>query len=100
MEEEADLESVFSEEDEQSPETVFVLEFDSDDESTNGYDSIEECYGTQVINLSLPVPKIEIKIFPGKYEKPITVAGLFDTGAACSILNPAILPKDMWKTHQ
>lgn len=68
------------------PETIFVLEFDSDDESISEYDNIEEWYGMQVINLSLPGPMIEVKIFLGKYERPITVAGLFDIEAVCSIL--------------
>ncbi|KAL2519014.1 putative reverse transcriptase domain [Abeliophyllum distichum] len=43
---------------------------------------------------------IEIKIFPSKYDMPIIVAGLFDTGAACSILNPTVLPSSMWKPHR
>ncbi|KAL2534385.1 CCHC-type domain-containing protein [Abeliophyllum distichum] len=55
----------------------------------------DECYGLQVINLSLSVPMVEIKIFPSKCDRPIIVAGLFDTGAACSILNPTVLPSSM-----
>ncbi|KAL2543131.1 Uncharacterized protein Adt_04109 [Abeliophyllum distichum] len=43
---------------------------------------------------------IEVKIFLSKYDRPIIVAGLFDTGAACSILNPTVLPSPMWKSHR
>ncbi|KAL2471551.1 Reverse transcriptase domain-containing protein [Abeliophyllum distichum] len=91
IDDEADLESIFSEEDEQSSNTIFVLE-DRASDTDDSFSDPDECYGLQVINLSLSVPMVEIKIFPSKYDRPIIVAGLFDTGAACSILNPTILP--------
>lgn len=49
--------------DEQSPETVFVLELNFDDENINNYDNIEECYGMQVINLSLQLQRLKSKYF-------------------------------------
>lgn len=49
--------------DEQSPETVFVLELNFDDENINNYDNIEECYGMQVINLSLQLQWLKSKYF-------------------------------------
>ncbi|KAL2541643.1 Reverse transcriptase domain-containing protein [Abeliophyllum distichum] len=59
--------------------------------------SSKECYGIQVIGLSLSVPMIEVK---SKYDRPNIVVGLFDTGAAYSILNPTVLPSSMWKSHR
>ncbi|KAL2526926.1 Uncharacterized protein Adt_11980 [Abeliophyllum distichum] len=94
-----DLESIFSQEDEQSSNTIFVLE-DRASYTDDSFSDPDECYGLQVINLSLSVPMVEIKIFPSKYDRPIIVAGLFDTRAACSILNPTVLPSSMWKPHR
>ncbi|KAL2479490.1 Uncharacterized protein Adt_32456 [Abeliophyllum distichum] len=99
---EIDLESMFSEQDEQSPDTIFMLEEDTDDSLSDNSDDeffSDECYGIQVIGLSLSVPMIEVKI-PIKYDRPIIVASLFDIGAACSILNPTVLPSPMWKSHR
>ncbi|KAL2526922.1 Reverse transcriptase domain-containing protein [Abeliophyllum distichum] len=90
IDDEADLESIFLEEDEQSSNTIFVLEDRASDTDVSFSDP-DECYGLQVINLSLSVPMVEIKIFPSKYDRPVIVAGLFDTGAACSILIPTVL---------
>ncbi|KAL2499235.1 Reverse transcriptase domain-containing protein [Abeliophyllum distichum] len=103
VDDEADLESLFSEQDEQSPVTIFILEEDPEDNLSSNSDdefSSDECYGIQIIGLSLSIPMVEVKIFPSKYDKPIIVAGLFDTGAACSILNPTVLPPSMWKSHR
>ncbi|KAL2531113.1 Uncharacterized protein Adt_04464 [Abeliophyllum distichum] len=103
VDDEADLESLFSEQDEQSPDTIFILEEEQEDSLSSNSDgefSSDECYGIQVIGLSLSVPMVEVKIFPSKYDRPIIVAGLFDTGAACSILNPTVLPSSMWKSHR
>ncbi|KAL2526920.1 Uncharacterized protein Adt_11974 [Abeliophyllum distichum] len=99
IDDEADLESIFLEEDEQSSNTIFVLE-DRASDTDDSFSDPDECYGLQVINLSLSVPMVEIKIFPSKYDRPIIVAGLFDTRAACSILNPTVLLSSMWKPHR
>ncbi|KAL2518395.1 Reverse transcriptase domain-containing protein [Abeliophyllum distichum] len=89
--------------DEQSPDTIFILEEETDDSLSNDSDDesfSEECNGIQVIGLSLSVPMIDVKIFSSKYDRPIIVAGLFNTGTACSILNPTVLPSPMWKSHR
>ncbi|KAL2518517.1 Reverse transcriptase domain-containing protein [Abeliophyllum distichum] len=103
VDDKADLESLFSEQDEQSSDTIFILEEDPEDNLSSNSDdefSSDECYGIQIIGLSLSVPMVEVKIFPSKYDRPTIVAGLFDTGAACSILNPTVFPPSMWKFHR
>ncbi|CAI9786783.1 unnamed protein product [Fraxinus pennsylvanica] len=98
-----DLESLFSKQDEQSQETVFTLDYDSDGSLSDEIADTDKCYGMQVVNpifLPIHVPMPEVKLLTGKYERTITVPALFDTGACCSILNPAILPDDMWKNYQ
>lgn len=57
-----------------SLESVFVLELDYDNDGTNDYVRIQECYRMQVINPGLPTSMIEVKILLGKYERTITVA--------------------------
>lgn len=42
---------------------------------------------------------IDVKHFPIKYKRPITVAALLDTEATFSVLNPTIFPQNMWKEH-
>ncbi|KAL2492282.1 Uncharacterized protein Adt_27910 [Abeliophyllum distichum] len=97
VDDEVDLDSVFLEQDEQSPDTIFILEEDSHDDSNldDASENSDECYGIQVIGLSLSVLMIEVKNFPSKYDRTIVVAGLFDTGAACSILNLTVFPSLM-----
>ncbi|KAL2490962.1 Uncharacterized protein Adt_26590 [Abeliophyllum distichum] len=75
---------------------LFILEEDSHDD----FENYDECYRIQVTGLSLSVPMIEMKIFPSKYDRPVVVAGLFDTGTTCSILNPTVFPSSMWKSHR
>lgn len=98
---EEDLESLFSKEEQRSSETVFALKYyddtHSNDSNKSSDESMQEYFGMQVINHSSAVPMIEIKLFRGKYERPITFAALLDTRASSSILNPTILPKNMWK---
>ena len=49
---------------------------------------------------TIPIPSVKIQIVPSRYHKPITSIGFLDTGAQRSMLNPAILPTEYWKTQE
>ncbi|KDP24983.1 hypothetical protein JCGZ_24312 [Jatropha curcas] len=44
------------------------------------------------VQFSYPVPLISMHVLPDKYEKPVTVTALFDTGSHCTMINPDVLP--------
>lgn len=98
---EDDLESLFSLEDEQSPETIFVDYSDSEDD-TAGDNFQEPFFSLPEINVVEPLipdlsllfenPYAKINIFLNHYAKPIPVIAFFDTGAAYTIINSNILP--------
>ncbi|KAK9054644.1 hypothetical protein SSX86_025723 [Deinandra increscens subsp. villosa] len=48
-------------------------------------------------NLEPPVPITKVHLLTSTYARPIPVIALFDTGSACSILNPDVLPDEYWK---
>lgn len=114
----SDLESVFSLEDEQTPETILsIAYFDSDSEEQSpqshedsGDDESQLSEVPEVFQLKeivvAPIvcllkfflttdrlsPTIKFQIFVDHYDKPIPVIVYFDTSAACTVINPDILP--------
>ena len=43
---------------------------------------------------------LKVKILPTKYHKPIPVTSSFDIGASQTIMNPEVLPKELWVPHK
>lgn len=107
--EEDDLESIFSLEDEQSPETLQIIDYSDSEDDTAKENSQELLFSIPEINVINPAvpnlsllldrPYAKINIFLDHYAKPITVIAFFDTGAACTIINPEILPPSHWKLY-
>ncbi|KAK0574000.1 hypothetical protein LWI29_016782 [Acer saccharum] len=77
----ADIESIFSEQDKADHTTTFVLQEDLSDSEYSGssdYNSIPESYqATQLI--SHAGPQAPVRILPDKYSKPVDVIAYFDT---------------------
>ncbi|KAH9649380.1 hypothetical protein KPL70_025958 [Citrus sinensis] len=81
--------------DEPNDETVFALQNSSDDSDS---DQSQVIFHQQLLSLdtTIPIPSIKLQILPSKFQRPIPVIGLIDTGAQRSTLNPHILPPDHW----
>nr|QJS95220.1 polyprotein [Petunia vein clearing virus] len=101
---EDDLESVFSIEDEPSEDTLFSLEFY--EEYAGEQYQITSYEAPKTENPPLPkihtiveIPQTEVKVYTSKWDKPISVIAFYDTGAAYSIMDPAILPSEYWIPH-
>ncbi|KAF3620854.1 hypothetical protein FXO38_32145 [Capsicum annuum] len=47
----------------------------------------------------LETPHVELKIYPFRWDKPLQVIAFIDTDATASILNPDIIPDDLWDPH-
>ena len=114
----SDLESVFALEDEQTPETILSIAYsdskeeeecpsldDSDDES-QPLDVLEifqldDQPNNPLLEFSLapdmPSPTAKVQIYLNHYDKPTPVIAYFDTGAACTVINPDILPSSHWE---
>ncbi|XP_052172152.1 uncharacterized protein LOC127788074 [Diospyros lotus] len=92
-----DLESLFSETDEDNPQVIFGISYASDVDSFSDTDSLH--YEVTSIQAVLPAPFLKLHVYPEKYSQPRAVIALFDTGAATSILNPAVLHSSFWKPH-
>ena len=94
-----DIESLFSLDDEYSPQALAVVaystsEVDSDPDSE--YDSdpeIQTIYTSQPIiaPLTNPTPIAQVHLLLDTYSRPIPVIALFDTGAATTILHPRMV---------
>ncbi|PKI75283.1 hypothetical protein CRG98_004323 [Punica granatum] len=46
-----------------------------------------------------PRAQKQVSVYISKYAKPIKVIAFLDTGAAQTIMNPEVLPKECWKSH-
>ncbi|KAK0572267.1 hypothetical protein LWI29_028886 [Acer saccharum] len=96
----ADIESIFSEQDSADHTTTFVLQEDLSDSEYFGssdYSSIPKSYqATQLI--SHYSPQAPVRILPDKYSKPVDVIAYFDIGSH-TIMNPKVLPPEFWKPH-
>ncbi|XP_060964790.1 uncharacterized protein LOC133033738 [Cannabis sativa] len=88
-----DVESIFSVDDEISPNTMCALQLssDSDDDRYGGLFSMHAFPAGQ------PIPIAKMHVIPTKYSRPIKVAAFFDMGASYTIINPDILPPELWK---
>lgn len=103
-----DLESVFSLEDEPTGETLFsldVYELTSEDEDTtkitghNMYQLSDAKTKADNLPPDVDTPHVQLTIYSSKWDKPVQVIALMDTGAASSILNLTVLPDDQWISH-
>ncbi|KAL6002586.1 hypothetical protein ACLOJK_022805, partial [Asimina triloba] len=106
-EEFSDLESVLTEEEVPTVDTVLFFSDSSDDEFTES----ENIYtiqgpGPSIVPSqepwpieSLTIPVATVSIYPTKYDKPFRVEVLFDTGAAATMAQTETLPKDCWKPY-
>ncbi|XP_043687703.1 uncharacterized protein LOC122638919 [Telopea speciosissima] len=109
----ADIESLYSIDDEFSSDLLFALEYcNSDSESgldtissmSDGFDPVYPlsqtplplCPSTQKITL----PLAPLYIFPSAWDHPVKVIGYFDTGATMTILAPHVLPPCCWRSHK
>ncbi|KAH9780609.1 hypothetical protein KPL71_008138 [Citrus sinensis] len=97
--EKEELEFYFSEQDEPNDETVFALH-NSFDESDS--DASQVIFHQQLLSLdtTVPIPSIKLHILPSKFQRPIPVFGLIDTGTQRSMLNPNILPPKYWTKYE
>ncbi|WMV29629.1 hypothetical protein MTR67_023014, partial [Solanum verrucosum] len=47
----------------------------------------------------IETPHVQLAIYPAKWDRPIQVIAFMDTGAAASMLNPIVHPKEQWIPH-
>ncbi|KAG8485185.1 hypothetical protein CXB51_021833 [Gossypium anomalum] len=102
MQEEDDIESVWSIEDKPSDSIICAIPACLSESSKTDSDYLEiQMMQAKVQNISdtIPVPHIPVKIYLDKYSKPITIIAFIDTGAAETIMNPDVLPPEWWKPH-
>ncbi|KAL0444937.1 UNVERIFIED_CONTAM: polyprotein [Sesamum latifolium] len=104
------IESLYSEQDEQTEDTVFAIHDDSSEEQDE-HSTVEEEDDTQpylpiymmqassILEVSIPAPQVEVQILQSPYDKPIKAIGFIDTRATKIMLNPEVLPDDAWRTH-
>ncbi|KAL0307709.1 UNVERIFIED_CONTAM: polyprotein [Sesamum calycinum] len=105
-----DIESLYSEQDEQTEDTVFAIHDITSDEEDE-HSSVEEgddppsylpiymMQANSTMEVTIPAPQVEIQILQSPYDKPIKAIGFIDTGATKTMLNPEVLPDDAWRTH-
>ncbi|KAK2645919.1 hypothetical protein Ddye_021114 [Dipteronia dyeriana] len=97
----ADIESIFLEQEDVNQLTTFMSQ-DSDDSYSSsetsdysGPDLPSEAYqATSNNNLG---PQIQVQILAEKYSKPVPAIAHFDTGAHSIMMNPRVLPLEAWK---
>ena len=97
---EADIKAVLSETEEHSPDTLFTipcLESNSETTIVSESETDSSLYPILSFHPTLRIPNLQLSLYLKKYSKPIPVTGLFDTQAASSILNLALLPSQYWK---
>ncbi|KAI9174389.1 hypothetical protein LWI28_016595 [Acer negundo] len=109
----ADIESIFSEQDHADDNTTFVLQAadfistisDSEYSSLYETDSLPVSYKATLVSLQAthsdaqPGPQVPIQILPDKYANPVDVIAYIDTGSITTMMNPKVLPSDAWKSH-
>ncbi|KAK0598403.1 hypothetical protein LWI29_034324 [Acer saccharum] len=98
----ADIESIFSEQDTADHSTTFVLQEDSSDSEYSNSSSlscfVHESYQASQISTHFG-PQAPIQILPNKYSKPVDAIAYFDTGSHTTMINPKILPPECWKPY-
>ncbi|KAK2640780.1 hypothetical protein Ddye_022543 [Dipteronia dyeriana] len=98
-----DIKSIFSERDDVNPHTTFMIQ-ESDDSGLSSESSdysepdlpSEAYQATSGSNLSLG-PQVQVQILVEKYSRPISDIVYFDTGAHSTMINPRVLPPEVWK---
>ncbi|KAL4281917.1 hypothetical protein GQ457_03G000800 [Hibiscus cannabinus] len=105
IDEEDDVESIFSIDDEPNDNSLFAIQ-SLEDSKEDTDSSTEEIYMLQgqissstTIASLVPAPHVPISIYLDKYDKATDVIAFIDTGAAKTIMNPDILPSHWWKPH-
>ncbi|KAK8539399.1 hypothetical protein V6N12_043025 [Hibiscus sabdariffa] len=105
--EDDDVESIFSIEDELSDQSLFAIQaldeepeekFETDWSSETIY-MLQHRISTNNICSIVPIPHVQAAVYLEKYDKPISIIAFIYTGAAKSIMNPDVLPKEWWKPH-
>ena len=102
--EEADLESLYSEQSSADEHTAFALREDSGDESNSDPEEKNEVpvYYLKQVASSLPTPPlpcVEIQVLASKFAHPKKAIAYMDTGAQVTMMNPSVLPSEAWTTH-
>ena len=103
----SDVESLFSLDDDYSPQALVVMAYSTleEDSNSDSYDAsnpeIQTIYTSQPIiaPLTNPTPIAQVHILLETYSRPVPVIALFDTRAAATILQPKILPAEFWLPH-
>ena len=87
-----DVESKFSEQDDQ---TAFIIAESSDS------DDISVISIVQTVNhvSTIPRPSLKMSILPFKFHKPVPVIGFINTGADTNMIDPSVLPSNCWEKH-
>ncbi|KAK2637674.1 hypothetical protein Ddye_025469 [Dipteronia dyeriana] len=90
----ADIESIFLEQDDVNSHTTFIIQ-DSEDASlsseSSDYSELDfpsEAYQVTSGNSLYLGPQIQVQILAEKYSKPISAIAYFDTGAHSTMMNP------------
>ncbi|KAI5423648.1 hypothetical protein KIW84_030028 [Lathyrus oleraceus] len=86
-------------------ETIFALQDSSSDEASSS--KLEDgryllVYSFKEIGSSLPTPPlpcVEVHVLATKFSRPKKVIAYMDTGAQITMMNPNILPAELWVTH-
>ncbi|KAK9232920.1 hypothetical protein WN943_023168 [Citrus x changshan-huyou] len=96
------VEHLFSEQEEPNDDTIFALPAYSSDSDSFDFEPIYIVQPSSILihDRTIPIPSVKIQIIPSRYHKPITAIGFLDTGAQRSMLDPAILPTEYWKTQE
>ena len=101
----SDLESVFSEQSFADAETKFALASSTDDEEGSEGDQTLSPYIPTFTTIPLhPLyfseisqsPHIQVTLLASKYAKPLKAIGLLDSGSIKTMVNPELLPPDIW----
>ena len=98
----SDVESLFSLDDDYSPQALVVMAYftSKEDSDSDSYDAlnleIQIIYTSQPIitPLTSPTPIAQVHILLENYSRPIPVIALFYIGAVPTILHPKILPAE------
>ena len=102
-----DVESLFSLDDDYSPQTLVVMAYstseedldsDSDDASNPEIQTIQTSQPIIAL-LTNPTPIAQVHILLQTHSRPIPVIDLFDTGVTATILHPKILPAELQLPH-
>ncbi|KAK2640900.1 hypothetical protein Ddye_022663 [Dipteronia dyeriana] len=100
----ADIESIFSEQEDVNQLTSFMIQ-DSDDsstlsESTDYTDTVSPSEAYQATSSDSTGPRVQVQVLTIKYSKPVPIIVYFDTRAHSSMMNPKVLPAETWKEER